>query len=472
LSFVQVEFLLFFAALWGACWAMPGRSAQNLALLVGSLVAYGWVHPWWSALLLVSALLDYSFGLLLVRAPGQRRLWMALSLMGNLGLLLWFKYLGFFVDNAVSALTALGLEAHRPTLSVLLPAGISFYTFQTLSYTLDVYRGQLKPRTSLLDYLLFVSFFPQLVAGPIERASRLLPQFERCRRFNLQDQLAGLRLILWGAFQKLVIADTLAPYVDGIFALERPGPALVWAGTAAFCLQLFADFSGYTDLARGTARCLGVDLSPNFREPYLAASPQEFWQRWHISLSTWIRDYLLLPLLGDPDRVSPLRFGLAVTATMAIMGLWHGAGWNFLAFGLLQAAAMGLWAVGRRAVPDGWASLPEARLLGAFFYFCTVGLLSGLLFREHDLSRVARQLTEIPWQASASEGAVVLYLLVLCAVLQAPIALRHALVHHLPAAWAASRWRWPAETTLWSLQLVCCLLAQRPAQEDFLYFQF
>ncbi|MFT4627947.1 MAG: alginate O-acetyltransferase complex protein AlgI, partial [Myxococcota bacterium] len=249
MSFVQAEFLLFFAVVWALYWSPLGRRGQNAVLVLASSVFYGWVHPAWVVLLYSSAGVDFAMGQLMVRSPKFKRVWLGLSLLTNLGLLFWFKYFDFFLGNVVTALTALGIPAHAGTLGLLLPAGLSFYTFQTMSYTLDIYRGELKPRTSLLDYLAFVSFFPQLVAGPIERAARLLPQLEVARRFRWSNLRDGFGLALWGAFKKVAIADTLAPYVDKAFLLDDPAGPVVWAATTGFMLQLYADFSGYTDLA-------------------------------------------------------------------------------------------------------------------------------------------------------------------------------------------------------------------------------
>ena len=257
MNFVQIEFLWFMILVFVLYWAIPRRGWQNIVLVIASAVFYGWIHPWWLLLLYASAVLDYTMGRLMVRAPQYKRWWLSFSMMGNIGMLLYFKYFNFFIDNVAIALESVGLGANLHTLNILLPAGISFYTFQTMSYTLDIYRGELQPRKRFLTYLVFVSFFPQLVAGPVERASRLLPQLEAKRIFKLEDLRSGFGLAMWGGFKKMVIADTIAPYVDKIFLLEDPSGPMIWAATAGFSLQIYTDFSGYTDIARGTARMLG-----------------------------------------------------------------------------------------------------------------------------------------------------------------------------------------------------------------------
>ena len=229
MSFVQWEFPLFAAVVLAVYWLLPSRRWQNLLLVLCSALFYGWVHPWFLILLYFSAGLDYTVGRLMAARPAHRKRWLCLSLAGNLGMLGYFKYAGFFVDNLIAGLSAAGIESGLSTLHIFLPVGISFYTFQTMSYTIDIYRGKLEPRENLLDYLTFVSFFPQLVAGPVERASRLLPQLETKREFDLEQLRSGLTLALWGAFQKVCIADTVAPYVDQTFALSSPSAAMICA---------------------------------------------------------------------------------------------------------------------------------------------------------------------------------------------------------------------------------------------------
>jgi D-alanyl-lipoteichoic acid acyltransferase DltB (MBOAT superfamily) len=280
---------------------------------------------------------DYVVGLRMWRSqhPGRRKALLLVSLGTNLGLLGFFKYFDFFVASFADLVGTFGLHASAPTLRVVLPVGISFYTFQTLSYTIDIYRGKLEPTRDAVAFFAFVSFFPQLVAGPIERATHLLPQFLRPRRFDELAARDGMRQILNGLLKKVVIADNLAPHVDHIFAThgQQDGATLL-IGAVFFAFQIYCDFSGYSDIAIGTARLFGFELMRNFRFPYLARDIAEFWHRWHISLSTWFRDYVFIPLGGS--RVSTARRIANVLITFTVSGLWHGANWTFVIWGALN----------------------------------------------------------------------------------------------------------------------------------------
>ncbi len=472
MNFVQLEFVGLFAVVWVAYWVVRGKTAQNGVLLVASAVFYGWVTPWWLGILLLSGVTDFALAQLMERSPAHRRTWLWLSVFSNLGVLGYFKYAGFFVDNVAAAITALGGEANLPLLRFVLPAGISFYTFQTLSYTIDVYRGTLRARSNLVDYLVFVGFFPQLVAGPIERASRLLPQLEVVRTFDAEVVRRGVGLALWGAAKKLVIADTLAPYVDKVFQLEAPSGPLLWTAVFVFMIQLYADFSGYTDMARGTARMLGIDLVRNFDAPWKAATTQEFWQRWHISLSTWIRDYLLTPLLGTSAVITPARYAGAITVTMVVMGVWHGAGWNFVAFGLWQSAAILFygWAAGR--LPQSLRGSAAGRWAAVAVHTAVVGGLGALLFREPSLERIVGHLTRNPLVASLDEWKAAVGMLGVAMALQWVVGALALAYRHWVRPLRGSVWVWPASTTLWAVTLWVLGMTGATSGADFLYFQF
>ncbi len=304
-------------------------------LLLASYVFYGWWNPLYLLLILWSTSIDY----LVVRRmsrSGRRRAWLAVSVVNNLGLLGFFKY-GAFVSEAVNALlTRLGAPAVVPAPGVLLPVGISFYVFQSMSYTIDYYRGKVEAEPSFIRYATFVSLFPQLVAGPIERAKNLLPQLRGTPQISGQDVADGLSLFVVGLFKKVVLADYLALYVERVYGApaHAEAPALVLA-TVAFGWQIYFDFSGYTDMARGIGRMMGIRLMLNFNNPYLATSLGDFWQRWHISLSTWFRDYVYIPLGGN--RRGAVRTYVNMCLTMLISGLWHGASWTFVIWGALHA---------------------------------------------------------------------------------------------------------------------------------------
>lgn len=334
--FNSVEFLLFLPTVLVAYWHMS-RRAQNGLLFIASYVFYGWWDWRFLALIFLSSMVDFHVAQRIAATTVRlsRMRWLLLSLATNLGALGYFKYARFFVQSAGEALSTLGFHVDPPVLSIVLPVGISFYTFQTLSYTLDVHRGDLEPRRDLLSFLAFVSFFPQLVAGPIERASNLLPQFEKRRQFDPSEADDGLRQIVWGFVKKSVIADNLAPVVNAAYGDPDASGSMLLVATFFFAFQIYCDFSGYSDIAIGTAKLFGFRLIDNFRYPYFAANITEFWRRWHISLSTWFRDYVYVPLGGS--RHGPRRRVAAVMATFLVSGLWHGANWTFVVWGALHA---------------------------------------------------------------------------------------------------------------------------------------
>lgn len=337
--FNSLSFFLFLAVVFAVYWGLRNRfSAQNLFILA---VSYFFYACWdWRFLILIvaSSFTDYFVGIRIHQETNSRtrKSWLLVSLVVNLGLLGFFKYFNFFIESATLILNAIGLEGSERSLSIILPVGISFYTFQTLSYTIDIYRGHIKPTRNLIQFFAFVSFFPQLVAGPIERASHLLPQFEKPRTFNHQFAVSGLRLILWGLFKKMVIADRAALIVEALYA--NPDECNSWMAAASgilFAFQVYCDFSGYSDIAIGSARLLGFSLMRNFVTPFLSSSMTEFWQRWHISLSTWFKDYLYIPLGGN--RVSKPRWVVIILTTFTVSGLWHGADFHYVLWGFLCA---------------------------------------------------------------------------------------------------------------------------------------
>lgn len=344
--FNSIAFLLFLPAVFLAYWLMNrwtdrqhGLKLQNAFLLGVSYLFYGWWDWRFLGLIAFSTVVDYFAGMQIARrrdgAKGAAKGWLAASLAVNLGLLGYFKYANFFIDSWVTAWGAVGVEMHTSTLQIILPVGISFYTFQTLSYSIDIYRNRLEPTRDFISFAAFVSFFPQLVAGPIERASALLPQLLKRRTFSDERASSGIRLALWGMFKKVVVADRLAGWVDVYFA----APEELAGGDAAlalvfFGLQLYLDFSAYSDIAIGIARMLGIELMTNFRRPYFARSFSDFWERWHISLSSWFRDYVYIPLGGS--RNGKWRTWRNVLVVFLVSGLWHGASWNFVIWGGLN----------------------------------------------------------------------------------------------------------------------------------------
>ncbi|WP_425236055.1 MBOAT family O-acyltransferase [Ulvibacterium sp.] len=340
--FNSVQFALFLPIVFLCYWVITKirPKAQNLFLIAASYFFYAWWDWRFLGLIIFSTVVDYVVGQRIYVQVDDRKkakAWLMVSVMANLGLLGFFKYYNFFVDSLVDGLQALGYTLGSTyTLNIILPVGISFYTFQTLSYSFDIYYRRLKPTTNFVAFTAFVSFFPQLVAGPIERASNLLHQIERPRMFRYKQAADGLKLILWGLFKKLAIADALAPMVDDIFAHygTYPSSTLI-LGVVMFSFQVYGDFSGYSDIAIGTAKLFGIELMSNFRFPHFSRNVAEYWQRWHVSLSTWFRHYVYIPLGGS--RVSKRRAVFNIAVVFLVSGLWHGANWTFVFWGGFHA---------------------------------------------------------------------------------------------------------------------------------------
>lgn len=362
---------------------------QNALLLVASYVFYGWWDVRFLVLLAISTIVDYHCAWQMGQTENEkvRKRLLLVSICTNLGILGFFKYFNFFVESAAPLLNQLGMQADSLTLRIILPVGISFYTFQSLSYTVDVYRRQLQPIRNFWDVALYVSFFPQLVAGPIERAVNLLPQVQTPRVFDAKRFVDGLWLILVGYLKKLVIADRCAALVTGGFVgTSLPGEGLdTWMFVYAFAFQIYGDFAGYTDIARGIARLLGFELMKNFGAPYFVTNPSAFWRHWHISLSTWLRDYLYIPLGGN--RGGTVRMYRNLSLTMLLGGLWHGAGWAFVVWGIYHGALLIahrlmkslLDAVGK-FFPQGPAWMKSYKFLGIVFFF-HLTCIGWLIFR-------------------------------------------------------------------------------------------
>lgn len=370
--FNSYTFLAFYAVVYLSYLLIRHRRAQNLLLLAASYVFYAAWDPRFLSLILLSTLVDYVAAIRIESLshvdavsssrgrmpPGRSRLcWLLASLVTNLGVLAAFKYLGFASESLGEILGWVGLQASFPLMQIILPVGISFYTFQTLSYTIDVYRRRIPAERDLFDFALFVAFFPQLVAGPIERAAHFLPQIKRARQIRRTDLGIGLQFVLVGYFAKVVVADSVAPIVDQVFANpQRYSGAVVWSGAVGFAAQIYGDFLGYSLIARGISRWMGFRLVSNFRQPYLATSPRDFWHRWHRSLSFWLRRYVYFELGGS--RCGALATYRNLLVTMVLGGLWHGAAWSFVLWGLYHGMLLVIEHVWRSLMPRGKTPYP------------------------------------------------------------------------------------------------------------------
>ncbi|MBK8700601.1 MAG: MBOAT family protein [Saprospiraceae bacterium] len=336
--FNTFEYLVFFVVFFAVYWAIPAKYlyGQNLFLLLASYIFYGWWDWRFLSLIMLTTVTSFYAGKWMSSNPGQRKwaLWLTLSI--NFGILIYFKYAAFFVSSFTASLAVLGIDINLHLVKLLLPVGISFYTFQSLSYVIDVYRGKLPASRNLVEFAAFVSFFPQLVAGPIERAGNLLPQIQRSRTFNNLQAEEGLRLILWGLVKKMLVADNCAPVVEQIFSAHQTmdSPAL-WFGAVLFAFQIYCDFSAYSEIAMGSGKLLGIELMQNFNYPYFAKDIKEFWKKWHISLTTWFKDYVFLPMGGS--RGSKTQTIRNVAVVFLLSGLWHGANLTFVVWGIYHA---------------------------------------------------------------------------------------------------------------------------------------
>jgi D-alanyl-lipoteichoic acid acyltransferase DltB (MBOAT superfamily) len=388
-----------------------------------------------------------------------------------------FKYLDFFTGgHALEIMHGLGFtQMTASDVARLLPVGLSFYTFQSIAYVMDVYRGEIPPQRKLLDFLLFVSFFPQLVAGPIQRAGFLASQLATPRIFDARIARSAIVLVLWGFFKKLVIADNAALVANKVFSVADPSWPVLWAGVFAFSIQIYADFSAYTDIARGSARLLGFELAPNFDHPYLSASPPEFWRRWHISLSTWFRDYVYIPLGGG--RRSEGRVIANVLLTFLLSGLWHGASWNFLLWGGYHGLLLVLWRAWEKA-PERWRPQRFPRWPQVILTFLLINL-GWLMFRETNLTMLIHELGLNPFAATRVDWQSGLYLVCLVCTYAWPLAV-HAAVdrwlerHHTEAQaefFPGGKWS-VLQSGLATLLLVGIILLGSMTSADFIYFQF
>lgn len=469
--FHTFDYFVLLAAVLAVYWWLPLRK-QNLLLLAASYLFYGYIHPWYCILIALTSTVDFTCARAISKQPEKKKLWFGISLLTNFSILVALKYFNFFTDNFIAVAGMLGFQMESPLWRVLLPVGISFYTFQSCSYVFDVYRGEIAARRRFPDYLLFVSFFPQLVAGPIERAAHLLSQVETRRRFNASDFRDGLFLILWGLVKKRVIADTSAVYANKLFALNDASLPLVWAGAFVFAIQIYADFSAYSDIARGSARLLGFDLMHNFRHPYLATSPADFWRRWHISLSTWFRDYVYIPLGGS--RCSPARTAFNLFLTFLLSGLWHGAAWNFVLWGAWHGIALIAWKHLDAALPGFTRSTSHAAHFTRWSATLFVVLAGWLMFREHSFPQLLRHFTSSPFSAPSSDWLVALYLCLLNLIYALPLIV-HAVFEPRLTHWHSFRETGKGfllQTAIASLLFCMLLTLSSSVGSDFIYFQF
>lgn len=480
MAFNTFEYLLFLPAVFFLYYSIPHRFRWVLLLIASYYFYMSWKAEY-AILIMASTLVDYFAGIRMGKLEDKkkRRPYLILSLAANLGLLFAFKYFNFFNDSLRAFLNTFNIFYGVPEFKVLLPVGISFYTFQTLSYTIDVYNGKKSTERHLGIFALYVSFFPQLVAGPIERSTNLLNQLWQKVEFDYDRIASGLRLIIWGLFKKMVIADNIAPFVDEVYAnpTEYSGGLLTLA-TFLFAYQIYCDFSGYSDIAIGSARMLGIRLMRNFDQPYLAHSIEDFWRRWHISLSTWFRDYVYIPLGGN--RVSTARLYLNLMIVFVVSGLWHGANWTFIVWGALHGGYLIAWKViGGRFKPNSEALSEAQRHLlryGAILLTFVLTCFAWIFFRANtvgDAFFIATNLhvgfdwLEI-WDRVAGEDGLLVFLA--CIVIMEGVQYAHRSHLERFESWARRPvLRWAA---YYAVTMAVLLLGELNPENQFIYFQF
>jgi D-alanyl-lipoteichoic acid acyltransferase DltB (MBOAT superfamily) len=467
MTFTSLLFWSFFAVVFVVYWLLRRRGAQNLVLLLASYVFYGWFSPWYALLLGISTLADFFLARRLHQRREQAKLYLTLSLILNIGVLAFFKYYNFFNTQVAESLTSAGLPVDWLFVNLFLPAGLSFYTLKKLAYMIDVSRGTLEPSRDLVVFALFVSFFPQIVAGPIDRYQKLAPQIEQERAWQPDFFYTAWPLLVTGFFKKIVIADTLKAAVDRIFALSDPSIVLLIAGAVGFTLEILADFSAYTDLSRGIARLLGFSTSENFNKPYLARTPTEFWNRWHITLSTWLRDYIFFPvrrfLLRRGTSV-PVWLGMSIPPliTMSISGIWHGAGSTFVVWGLYYGILIAVYQLS--GLGGDWS--PRRRLnslLAWLVMFCLIAF-GWLIFRAPSLAWLVDALRQAEWSRSPSDWIVALTVLSMTAAYSLPLLIKHLLDRYVPSGLVHS--------TYYAALTLGTVIFTSSVTSDFIYFQF
>lgn len=466
--FVEFRFLWFFLAVFAVYWSLRRNEPRKIWLLVCSYFFYAAWNWKFLFLIMASSALDYFIGMMMTRTenPRTRRGWLILSLCANLGTIAFFKYYNFFVTSAAALLEWLGLPASLHTLNIIIPVGVSFYTFHSMSYTIDVYRGKLRPVSSILDLACFIGFFPQMVAGPIVRAYAFLPQLQSIRRFADVDVRGALILFLGGFIKKACIADAVAPFVDRYF--EAPGnftAASAWVGVLFYAIQIYCDFSGYTDMAIACAQMLGYELPVNFRFPYFARNISEFWHRWHISLSSWLRDYLYIPLGGN--RGTRWFVYRNIMITMLLGGLWHGGAWTFVIWGGLHGVALVThreWIRRTEHRPSARSIIRRLAWPLTIYWVC----VAWIFFRAVDLKHALPALRSFVFFRSAGTEDLGAWMLWIVAAL--------ALVHWLNSIGCFSQW-WrrlpaPAFAAGYGCAAAIVLLFIPPHYAPFIYFQF
>ena len=465
--FQSIDFIIYLVITFLVYWSLPFKYKKIFLVLV-SYFFYCYIHQWFFFLLFTQTTISFFIGILLIRISKQKKKIFVAGILSNLVFLLFFKYFNFFVENINAVFKLSGISFQLLTLEIILPIGISFYTFQNIGYLVDVYRGNFTPTKNFIDYNLFISFFPKLIAGPIERADNFLKQITIPRIPQFDKFINGFQLILWGFFKKVVIADNIAVIVNKIFLLKEPDFFIVAAGAFAFTIQILADFSGYTDIARGIAKLFGYDLLRNFNKPYLAKSPSDFWRRWHMSLSEWIRDYIYIPLGGS--RVSTSRWVVNLFITFFIVGLWHGASWNYVIWGLYYWVLYLVYRFFKTFFNFEIFKTKYNYLVSIPFMFLLTNI-GWLLFREVDINYLIQYMYLNPFESSLSDINASIYLFIFVLMYTLPLVILpyvNRMIQNIKIYNYATFAKYASMLIL----LISILLLKSDSSGDFIYFQF
>ena len=468
MSFTSVTFFVFVAITLTIYWLARSKDMQNLVLLIASYVFYGWVSPLYAGLLAISSALDFFLSLSMGWYPNRKKAFFYFSLILNLGSLLVFKYFNFFAANITTALQRIGLPVDTFVLELLIPVGISFFTLKKISYIVDCYRGTVEPEKNFVRYANYVAFFPQIFAGPIEPHRRFLPQLAEARHWSVKFFESAWPLLVMGLFKKLVIADNIKIIVDKIYGASEPSKYLLLVGTLAFTVQILTDFSAYTDLSRGIAFLFGIKTSENFNNPYLALTPTQFWDRWHITLSDWLRDYIFFPLrrsLMRTYRNASKYVSLLIPpfVTMLVSGFCHGAGWTFIAWGGLHGLMIVLYQL--LGLGGNWKPSSKLKEGLAWAVMFSLIVFSWSFFRASSFSWLFNILLNEPWLAGKHDAVAGMVGLSFTLFYATPLMGKYLLDRYFP------RVDWLHGFYLAVLSLLI-LIYSKSGSPDFIYSQF
>ncbi|HCK65061.1 MAG TPA: hypothetical protein DHW49_02245 [Anaerolineae bacterium] len=465
MAFTSYDFLLFFFIIFIIYWLIRERHWQNLILLVASYYFYGYIQAWYAIMLGLSTSIDYFLARAIVFYPNRKKIFILISLFMNLGVLAFFKYYNFFISDVIAFLNTFNIHTGTLLISIALPAGLSFFTLKKLGYMIDVSRGTLQPTNNFINFALYVSFFPQLIAGPIERPQKLIPQIESQRQWKAEFFYQAWPLLVMGFFKKIVIADSVQVIVNRIFGFDEPSILLLLIGGLGYTLQILADFSAYTDISRGIAYLIGFETSENFNKPYLSLTPTDFWNRWHITLSTWLRDYIFFPIrrtLLQYKLHESLTLALPPIVTMFISGIWHGANLNFVIWGLYYGILIAIYQL--IGIRGDWKTNTKIKTLFAWFVmFCFI-VFGWIIFRSPSINWLINIFSVSPLIPNSNELIFALISINIVVVYTIPLVVKQMMHKSITPSWLYAIY--------YAVATLLIIIFTNSSNSDFIYFQF